>query len=565
MIKLRPYQNDAEARVWDAWKRGVRAPLLVMPTGSGKTRTFASIMHNHGGCCGAVVHRKEIVVQISEALADLGLKHRIIAPPKVIARARRKHLKKHGKQFIDANAKAGVISVQTLTSQASTKDRTLQDWLHQVTLMVYDEGHHYVTRGFWAKAVDCVPEANLLFVTASPERADGTGLGDGFGGFAQEMIQPVDPETGEVVDTAWLIKQGFLSTFKYKAPPTNINVTDIPLTASGELNAKALRAREVESTLIGDAVAQYREFAPGKSAIVFASCIETAEDLERAFLADGWTAKQLSGETDAGERDRAIDDFEQGKLQVLINVDLFDEGFDVPGAVVAILTRRTESLAKYLQMCGRVLRIAEGKEHAVIIDPVRNWEVHGLPNWPRAWSLEGRKRGSGKPSDTVPQRICLNRDCLSPYEAFYRACPYCGTVPTPVERSAPEKVDGVLVDLDLEAYDALFAKFRAANLSREDYAVTQIQRGIPPIGRGADMRRHSAALTRRGVLEHLVGWWWGSQPADRTDAEKQSRFYHRFGYDLLTAFTLSAEDTDALISLIQSRFHLDLRDGAALK
>jgi hypothetical protein len=151
--------------------------------------------------------------------------------------------------------------------------------------------------------------------------------------------------------------------------------------------------------------------------------------------------------------------------------------------------------------------------------------------------------------------------CCQPYEAFYKACPYCGTVPTPAERKTPEQVDGEIYELDVDAMNALFEQYRQANKPAEEYAREQIARGIPPIGRGPDMRRHQAALHRRDVLKELVAWWWGCQPADRAEGEKQRRFFHRFGVDVVTAFTLSADETDSLIARISDRFSLDVMNS----
>ncbi|MCH9838637.1 DEAD/DEAH box helicase [bacterium] len=567
-LKLRDYQDAFVAAIRDAWL-SVRAVLGVLPTGAGKTVCFSAIMHEHTGAAAAVVHRKEIVGQISQALARLEVKHRIIAPPSVVTRIRRKHLKEFGKSYVDPHALAGVISVQTLTSGASDKNRELQKWVKQITLAVFDEGHHYVEQGLWAKAVHAMKNAKLLFVTATPERADGKGLGDFSDGFAETMVEGPSAQ--------WLVENGYLCKFKYKAPKTDLDVSDIPITASGDLNTKAMRKRIVESHLVGDVVAQYKQFAGGKRAIVFANDVATAEEMAAAFNLAGVPSAALSGETDQGERDHKLDEFEAGHLLVLVNVDLFDEGFDVPAVDAVILARVTESLAKYLQMIGRALRViyakgfdlstAEGrlaaiaagsKPHAMVIDPVRNWERHGMPNWPRVWSLDGREKGSrGSAGDLVPQRVCLA--CTQPYERFYLQCPYCGApVPEPGGRSAPEHVDGDLMELDVEAMAALFERMKRADLSPEDYALDQARRGIPAIGRRPDMKRHLDGKHRREVLRNLVGWWVGCQPEGRALAEKHRRFFHRFGVDIGTAFTLNTKDTDALIGRIQQRFKEDL-------
>lgn len=567
MFDLRCYQDQLAGGIVAAWQR-VRAVLAVLSTGGGKTVIFCWLIHNHIGAAAAVVHRKEIVSQIACSLAALEVKHRVIAPPNVVAMIRRKQLKQFGRSWVDPNAQCGVISVQTMTSRSSEKNEALQRWLRQVTLCVFDEGHHYVQSGLWARAVETMDHAKLLFVTATPERADGLGLGADADGFAEEMV--------EGPQTKWLIEQGYLSSFVYKAPQSDLNIEGLPLTASGDFNAKAFRQRVVESHLVGDVVKHYRRFGNDGRAIVFATDVETAEEIGAAFTAAGYSAAALSGTTDQGERDRKLNEFENGALAVLVNVDLFDEGFDVPRADVCILARPTDSLAKYLQMVGRVLRpvyadgydlsTAEGrlaaiaagpKPHATVIDPVRNWERgHGLPNWPRHWTLEGRERGSRGATDTIAMRTCLT--CTQPYEAFYTACPYCGAVPVPPGRSVPEQVDGDLFELDVEGLAAVFEAQRQAELSDEEYVAGQTARNVPPIGRGRDLRNHQAARYRRQVLQELVGWWIGMQPPGRSLPEKHRRFFHRFGIDIGTAFALNARETDALIDTIKRRFAEDM-------
>ncbi len=568
MIKLRDYQDALYDRIKAAWVT-VRAVLAVLPTGGGKTVIFSSVMLDHKGASAAVVHRKEIVSQISCSLAKLGVKHRLIAQPNTINLIRRKHLKLFGKSFIDPHALAGVISVQTLTSKSARTNMPLRRWINQVTLCVFDEGHHYVKKGLWGRAVEMMSNAKLLFVTATPERADSKGLGDHSDGFCEEMV--------EGPSTHWLIKNGYLSDFTYKCPTTDLDLDDIPLTASGEVNSKEMRNRTIESHLVGDVVSHYLRFAKGRKTIVFANDVTTAEEMAIAFRDKGVRAVALSGETDQGERDRQLDSFENGDLEVLINVDLFDEGFDVPAVECVMLARVTMSLGKYLQMVGRGLRpvyakgydlttvegrlaaMANGpKPRAIIIDPVRNWERHGAPNWPRKWTLDRKGNGAGGGSG-VKQRICLK--CTQPYEMFYKECPYCGQPIPPPEsggRSAPEKVDGDLMELDAEGMAALFAKISKADMSDTDYAMDQLNRNIPRIGRGADMKRHQAAKYRRKVLNELVAWWTGCQPKDRSLSETHRRFFHRFGVDIGTALTLNRKDTDALIERIQEQFTEDL-------
>lgn len=569
MLRLRDYQETFVNAIKDAWTRALSV-LAIMATGGGKTISFAALIHDHTGASAAVVHRKEIVGQISMALAALEVKHRIVAPPAVIARIRKKHYKKFGKSFIDPHALCGVVSVQTLTSRGAAKNAQLQAWIKQVTLVIYDEGHHYVAKGFWARAVRCYEKAKKLFITATPRRADGQGLGEGYGGFAQEIV--------EGPGTLWLQKRGYLVRTVYKAKESNLDVHNIPITPSGDLNTKEMRKRIEDSDLVGDVVQQYLEYAKDKKAIVFANDVVTAKETALEFQRRGVSAKALDSDTESAERDRALDDFEDGKISVLVNVDLFDEGFDVPEAEVAILARRTESLAKYMQMIGRILRpvYAEGfdlstvegrlaaiaastKPHGLVLDPVGNWEIHGPYFWPHQWTLEGTPKGY---RDTEPERKCVA--CAQPYRIVHRCCPYCGHEyrPTEAARGSIKGVDGVLRDLDLEAFETLMKEYGAANMSDEDFTYSLYQRGVPAIGHHRQLRAHQAAKYRRKVLKELVGWWAGCQP-HRTADEIQTRFFHRFGIDVVSAYTLSAEETDALIEKIKQKFSEDCCDDVA--
>jgi DNA repair protein RadD len=544
LIKLHDDQAEFVRDIRKAWWDH-RSVMGVLPTGGGKTICFSSIVRDHGGYAGVVVHRREIIKQISLSLGAFDIKHRIVAPPAVVAIVRRAHMKKFGKSFVDPHALVGVASAQTLASKSTGGNQLVMRWINQCDLAVFDEGHHYVGDGSWGKAVRLFDHAErLLFVSASPDRADGKPLS-----FCDVLV--------EGQDTQWLIDHGRLSPFKYYAPESNLGVDDIPLTASGDFNSRAFRAQVVESDIVGDVVAQYLKLAKGKKAIVFATDVETAFDMAEAFKAQGVRALALHGGTDSAEREKGLELFEGSGYDVLVNVDLFDEGFDVPSVECVIQARPTMSIIKFLQQCGRALRVLKGKEYAILIDMVRNWERHGLPSFPRTWTLDGRAKGEGKERDAEPLSLCLS--CTQPFPSYLKACTLCGAERVPAGRSSPGQVDGDLFELDVAALQALFKKIDAANLSDADYQRDQIARNIPEIGRSQDLKRYQAAKYRRLVLENLIGWWVGSQPKSRELAEIQRRFYARMGIDMATAKTLNAKDTDALIKKLEINFTKDLR------
>ncbi len=550
MPNLRPYQQTFVADIHSAWSR-VRSVLGIMPTGGGKTVCFSAILSGHVGASAVTVHRYEIVKQISIALASFGVVHRVIAPKDAVRRIRRSHLKTFDASFVDQQALCGVISVQTLTSRRSGTDPQLQAWLKQVTLAVFDEGHHYVNSGKWAKGVGMFPHAKLLFTTATAERADGKGLGSHASGFVDEMV--IGPPT------KWLIDNGYLSPFKYFAPKSDLDLTNLPRNASGDFNLKALQSRFAQSRVVGDAPKHYLRHASGCTGLVFNTDVAAATACAEDFASRGVPCTVLHGGTDPDTREEALDKLATHHIKLVANVDLFDEGYDAPNIVVCILLRATASLAKYLQMVGRVLRTAQGKAYAIIIDLVGNWERHMTPDWPRVHSLDD---GSAA-NDTSTMRAC--ESCSQPYGVFKLTCPYCEAPYVRAkrgERKTPEHVDGDLMELDLDALAALLAAQTKANMPDSDYQAEMVRRGIPEIGRPAELRRHRARKHRREVLRILVAWWAEAQPSDRDRGEKHRRFFLRFGVDISTAFTLDEKDTDGLISRITRGFKHDITRNA---
>lgn len=139
----------------------------------------------------------------------------------------------------------------------------------------------------------------------------------------------------------------------------------------------------------GHLVNSYRRYANGLQTVIFAINIEHSESIACTFNLEGIATAHLDGESDSAHRKMTLERFKAGKIQVLTNVGLFDEGVDIPALECVMLARPTKSLSRYLQMCGRVLRIAEGKTHGLIIDMTKSWATHSLPDFPREWQLEG--------------------------------------------------------------------------------------------------------------------------------------------------------------------------------
>jgi ribosomal protein L32 len=214
---------------------------------------------------------------------------------------------------------------------------------------------------------------------------------------------------------------------------------------------------------------------------------------------------------------------------------------------------------------GRVLRILEGKTLAIIIDHVGNFTRHArveddpvtlVPfiSLGREWSLDRRERRVKKDrdADLVATRVC--KACTAEYVAYHKVCPYCGEADVPVERSAPEFVDGDLTELTAEALAALRADVGKVDTSLEDYRRQMARTGASDLIVGANVKRHRLKQEAQAALRESIAWWAGHQrAAQRPDSESYRRFYHSFGVDVLSAQALGRPAAEALTERINQQ------------
>lgn len=441
MIQLRDYQNECIRGVRNAYRAGKRAPLLVSPTGSGKTVMFAHIADRASTQLRRVVilvHRQELVDQTSKTLRAFGVDHGIISAGRTPDR----------RQLVQ------VASVQTLV-------RRLE--VCKPDLIVIDEAHHG-TAGSWRKVIDANPQARILGVTATPERLDGRGLGEVF----DELIR--GPEV------AWLIEQGFLSKPHYYAPPQAVDLSHLRV-ARGDFDQREMAKTMDDKCITGDAVQHYAKLCRNEPAIAFCASIAHAEHVAEEFRASGFRAATIDGNMDRDERREVVKMLGDGRLHVLTSCEIINEGFDLPVVSAAILLRPTMSLGLHLQQVGRVLRPAPGKTRAIILDHVGNLARHGLAEEEREWSLGGRKRKSRK-KDEQQEEVQV-RQCLQCFACHAPAprCPMCGYVYPPRERQL-EIVDGELMQVDVEAMRRERMREQAKAQSLDDLIAIGRARGM---------------------------------------------------------------------------------------
>lgn len=559
-IRLRPYQLKAKLAVQAHIASAINV-LLVLPTGGGKTVILADVVRENVGPACVVAHRKELVGQISQALARDGVRHRIFAPDKTIRQISKKHREELGKSFVDCNATTAVASSKTLLSRA----RHIKAWAATVTLAVIDEAHHVLGHNEWGKALALFPNARVLGVTATPTRADGKGLGAHADGVFHVIEE--GPTMRELIDA------GYLTDYQIYVPPSDLRREDLKVGATGDFTQASAAAAVRGSSIMGDVVEHYLRLARGKLGVTFVPDVDTAKTLVDKFIAAGVPAAVVHAGTASEERDNAIERFRRRELLQLVNVDLFGEGFDLPAIEVVSFARPTKSYALYAQQFGRVLRLlldpalmkvwdtftdeerlahiaASTKPFGLIIDHVGNVLEHNLPDIARVWSLDAKHEArTRRAEDDIPLTTCRNvPGCGRTYQASKPRCPYCQEEPKPANRSGPEYVDGDLQLLDAAALDRLRAAVAHANKTPDDYAKELLARRVPDIGRPRMMRLHKQRAEVISSLQSAMGWWAAYQRARGFEArEIDRRFYHIFGHDKLSAQALPVDEARALV------------------
>lgn len=361
---LRVYQHDNKMKIYEAWKE-CNSVMLQMPTGTGKTKLFVSIIkdfcdYEKGGKKPlrilVLVHREELIIQTMNDIKRCGIRcGKIKAGEKEVWRWR-----------------VQVASVATLT-----RGKRLGKWSEKdFDLIIVDEAHHILAESY-QRVIEEFPNAKLLGVTATPCRT----TGKGFNGVIERLI---------VSDSTKLfIENKFLSPYVYYSIPNNSRlqqeINDIEsINAAGDYDeAELINICDVDSVR-ANVVNTYLEHANGLKGIVFAINRQHCINLTRKFNECGVAAEYIDSRTKPEERKKLLERFKKGELKVLCNINIFTEGYDCPDMEFVQLARPTQSLSLYLQQVGRALRYVEGKK-AIILDNVGLYNRFGFPDANRRW------------------------------------------------------------------------------------------------------------------------------------------------------------------------------------
>ena len=373
-IKLFDYQEDMKERIEKALRLH-RSVMAQMPTGTGKTYLLTAVIdsfvsNNPMEKVWIVAHRRELVSQIDETV-------------------RKFH------SYSASNTSSLLSSVKAMSIQWLM--RHYDEIEEEPGMIVIDEAHHALAKTYkemWER----FPKAKFLGLTATPCRLNGKGFTDLFDVLVQSWSVPE------------FISKGRLATYDFVSIKSD-GVTQRLIDslqkrgADGDYQNKEMDMLLNKKPGIERLYQSLEEFGKDRKGIVYAINISHAQKITKQYQEHGVKAIAIDSKTPATERQQDIEAFKKGDIQVLVNVDIFSEGFDCPDVEFVQLARPTLSLAKYLQMVGRGLRVAKGKKNCVIIDNVGLYRVFGLPSQVWNWNamFEGKLR-VGKKKETPKER-----------------------------------------------------------------------------------------------------------------------------------------------------------------
>lgn len=365
-ITLRDYQQLAKEEIFCKWNL-VDNILYQMPTGTGKTRLFTSIIrdisiwglrHNINYRILIIAHRSELIEQSSRSLDKYRIKHGVLAGTM--------------KDKRDLTQAIQVASIQTITHPAN---QCMIDNL-KFDFIIIDEAHHAVANSY-QKLWEYCPDAKKLGVTATPWRMNNSGFAQIFDAYIPSM---------SIKD---FIQKGWLATYQYYS---------IPISSELVKSIESIREFDIEGDYKNSALVEvcdtskiraqlydsYEKNVLGKKGIIYSISREHSEHICLQYRSRGVAIENIDSKTPAKVREKVIQAFRNGEIDIIVNVDIFSEGFDCPDIEFIQLARPTKSLVKYIQQVGRGLR-KNGDKKCIILDNVGMYSRFGLPDEDRDW------------------------------------------------------------------------------------------------------------------------------------------------------------------------------------
>ena len=362
---LRQYQQKAKKEIFESWDE-VDNVMFQMPTGTGKTRLFTSMIRDINDYSLKkkeavkiliIAHRTELIEQIDKHLDNYHVPHNVIVGGK----------EKNYKYPVS------VASIQTITNAHNIQQAKKLN----VQFIIIDEAHHALAKSY-KKLWDMYPNAKRLGVTATPWRMNHQSFLDLFDKLVMSM--PIKE----------FIKQGFLAPYKYFSLRDDSyiqkTIDGIELDSFGEYKESSMEEKMDIGSIRAQLLKSYQALAEGKKGIIYAINKAHARHICNEYGNAGYRVVSIDCNTPSGERNDLVKKFKRGEIDIIVNVDIFSEGFDCPDIEFIQLARPTCSLVKYLQQVGRGLRPTANKQNCIILDNVGMYSKFGLPDARRHWN-----------------------------------------------------------------------------------------------------------------------------------------------------------------------------------
>jgi superfamily II DNA or RNA helicase len=404
-VNLRPRQLKALDDLRDAYANGARAPILVAPTGFGKTATAAEIVRlaiAKGRTVWFLAHLREILDDTSARLTAAGISYGHI----------------RAAQKADYSKMVQVVAVQTAVRRPR---------LPRPHLIIVDECHLAIAESY-RKVIAASGDPLLLGLTGTPQRLDGRGLREVF-----DLLVPT-------CSTAELIDEQLLAPVRVFAPP-GADLSGIGR-RGGDFDQGHAGAVMSRPAVVGDALSHWKKLCAGRRGVAFTATVSHAEAVSQQWRSAGFRAMAVHGNSDDVERREAIAGLRAGRLDLVACAQLWIAGVDVPEIDAVIWLRPTASLTAWLQGNGRGLRIASGKRDLLVLDHVGNCARLGHPLAVHEWSLDGRVKSDRSAAPSV--KVCPQ--CFAAMASQTKQCGECGHT-FAAEARELQQVEGELVEV----------------------------------------------------------------------------------------------------------------------
>lgn len=345
-ISLRPYQRDAVAAVFSSWQAGYKAPLIVLPTGAGKTITFAEVARRTKGRVLVLAHRRELIMQAADKIeAVTGIRP--------------------GIDMGDLRAKAS-DRIVIATVQGLARGRRIEG--DQFELVIVDEAHHCVADSQYSAVLEAIAAPKRLGVTATAFRSDQKALSDLFDD---------NPYSLGMLDMIELAKQTDgregLVDVHVKTLPIKIDLCGVHTRGGDFVESEVADVLAPLLNPLADLIAA--EYADRKL-LAFCPLRATSRQWTEALIARGLAAAHVQG--DSPDRAAILGAYARNEVRFLSNSNVLTEGFDQPDIDCVLLLRPTKSRGLFAQMVGRGTRLFPGKERLLVLDPCFVSERHNV-------------------------------------------------------------------------------------------------------------------------------------------------------------------------------------------